>query len=175
MGVGPCSINCHRLLIYQLFLTTKSKVNNQYDLIHIILANYRSHCHFSNRAQQAIQRSLLTWRLQWCTLVRSIMYMTHSWHEVQDSLIPLRYTNLHMPAAGENRALATRLMANMVVYNKPLALAVTDALLNVSTTASMSGNNPNNAIVEATKALATVLRATGLIFGAMVLTWPCYS
>lgn len=74
-----------------------------------------------------------------------------------------------MPVAGENRALATRLMANLVAYDKPLALAVTDALLNVSTTASILGNNPN-AIVEATKALTTVLRDTGLIFGAMAST-----
>lgn len=74
-----------------------------------------------------------------------------------------------MRAAGENRALSTRLMANMIVYNKPLALAVTDGLLNVSTSALVSGKNPN-ASVEATKALTMVLRDTGLVFGATTST-----
>ena len=71
--------------------------------------------------------------------------------------------------SGENKALATRLMANLVAYNKPLASAVADGLMGAASTAATPRKDVN-AVGEATGTLTAALQATGLFFGANELT-----
>lgn len=62
-------------------------------------------------------------------------------------------------------------MANIFAYNKPLASAVANGLINTDGIASTSGKNVD-VVVEATGVLTAALQATGLFFGAKKSTSP---